>query len=604
MAITTTATHLGVKANWTAILAQTIGGPGSKKAAEYIVDNLGVPGPVELGQFNGSGTEMKKGDMLIKAIASPPMKKVMIEGVDPGKKNFYMEPADIQPLTPMQQLNLENLVVACFYYGQVQFDQNKMYEPEFFKKDWITTIEQQMVARKEAYDKGSTVTFTTYTKHSQKVEALDKFRTEAERQHGASPWITYGAYLRKTPKPRRVELRADKPWSKHSNSIADELMLFSNLEGPTSCEDTRELLVKLTQVFKRCDDLSTSMQDFSRKNDVRGAFDMLKREMQSKEEHRASYTDNETKYNGYWNPDGSMQGWFGTLRKATKGMDTAAAHLPEKSATLPDANKLRLLNSLKNSKNAAIISTVARLRTTDFDKTSLDEMFETLVALDPNREKTSVGNSRGGAICSYTTAPAETTDSNNPKVVVGFRYPGNFRQQNLTQAERDALDAHIASNGLIPSQMPHYKTSKEAMAWMKAKGGERFLKGSSTQGGGGRGAAGRGGQGRGRGRAHDKRRLRNQGNTRDGSPDKKQRAQIAQLQSNFNKASEATEQMLELVQQQGAQIESLLESADEAKATKPKKRVTIAAVAGKVTDAGESIREKLRAVRLKKDESA
>ncbi|EJK65891.1 hypothetical protein THAOC_13209 [Thalassiosira oceanica] len=581
------ATHLGIVANWIEVLTKRLGGPGARKAAEYIAKDLGVVGPVELGQFNGSGAEMKKGEMLIKAFSSPPEKKVMMTGVEAGKKNFYMEPADIQPLTPMQQLNLEKLVVSCFYYTMVQFDQNKMYEPEFLDNDQITIIAQQMVARKEAYDKGNSVAFTTFTKHSQKVEALTKFRTEAERQHGASPWLTLGAYLRKTVNPRREALRANKP----------------------CCEDKTELLVKLTQVFKRCDDLSTQLQEFTKNNDVRGAFNLLKREMQSKDEHRVSYADYEQKRNGYWNPDALMNDWIGTLKKSIKGMDTAAAHLPEKAATLPDANKIRFLDSLQNSKDPAIISQVARFRTTDFDVTTLEEMYEAMAALDPNKKKKSVGNS-GGAICSYTTAPAETNVSNTPKIVVGYKYPHWFRQQCLTQEERDVLDAHITSKGLDPKQMPHFNKSSKAKAWMKAKGGERFLRddrdrGNTHQGGGGRGTGGRGGPGRGRGRAHDKRRLRNQGNPRDGSPEKKQRAQIAKLQGDVDKAAEASEQMLALVQQQGEQLDSLLESAGDAKATKTKtKKVTIAAVAGKMTDAGAAIRDKLRAVRINQEESA
>ena len=591
-------THLGVKANWTNVVKKVIGGTGSDTLANYIVNDLGIDGPIALARFFNDGGE-GKGAMLVTAINSPPAIKKMITGAEEGTKNFYMEPPDVQPLTPMQQINLMEFITTCAFYKMVRFATNDMYEPDMFVADKVSTVSAQMNARKAAFKDGADVSFTTYTKNSERSDTLDKFQSEADRQKGSSAWINLGAYLRPTEKPRRAPLQPGTPWSKYSNSVAEELKLFGDLDGPTNREDKTELLATLRRVYKRLDDLDPQMREFQVKGDVRGAFELLKRELQSKEEHRKSFKNYKKIYDSFWNPESALQVWIGNFKKSYQKMDAAAKQLPEQQATLEAANKLRFLNSLGNCTDSAIISKVASLRTNEFETTTLEQMFITMSALDPNNSKESVTNSTGGAICSYVSTPVAANSSKpstatKPKVVVGFKYPGSFRKQYLSEAENNALKQHVIANNLNPGDMPSFKTSTKATNWVKAKGGAVFL---NEGGGGGRGGGGRGGPGRDRGRSGaDKRRFRGQDQPREGSPEKKQRAQIAELIGSVKVVVEASEQMAELVEQQNEKIAAL-----ETDPKTTKKKVTISAVTGKVSEAGASIREKLRAVRLKGD---
>lgn len=500
----------------------------------------------------------------------------------------------------MSEMTLGKLIKTCAYYYHVGFKTNNAFEPHLLSPGLVEKAAAQMSAMEKKHARNEDIALTSYTKASNKVEAMAHLREELSNVTGASPYVSLAAYIREIEAPLRAPLLVGFPWSAGSLCCADELLRYVDLNGATSFEDKRVLFDKLVQVFKKIPDIVNLLKPYRKTNDVRGAFLVLTRELETTHQHRRAYDDALAIYMSFWNTDALLITWATKFKTAIVDMDNAVAHLSDKVSLPDDGHKKRFLESLKSCKASEFISMVAQLKSSLFHVTTLDRMIEVLSELDPNKEKKETSSPKG-AICSYTAAPpgedepaagsrqgGSGSGKGTAAPVPGYRYPKEFRQNYLTEKERNFLDTHMRNKKLAPKDMKTYLVSDEAKAWVRSKGGGHFIDNfDKTK----------------RGRQGDRRRHQDSEH-RDGSPNKKAKAKIASLKQQLKKYEDFSGELVTRVEKQDEQFKNLcasLKAGD--KSDKSDKHVGFVANLTGGSDGDQSLREKLKALSVKKNKS-
>lgn len=456
--------------------------------ADFVVSDTGggATDPMVLAQLNSN---YSKGKDLTALLSDPPRTKHAIENPRDSQRPFYYDEVTWR-LTPILKYKIENLVVLCSFYEHVGWESchitRDMLTPELAK-----LVRTQCDGMYNTFSTGRKSAFPTIGKNEAARTFLEKFQAKAQTVPGASWHILLGMYMREDRTPRRLPVLPGKAWSAGSDSVADELIRFGQLDNPHAHEDRKILFQYLSDALKSVPTLSSELTTFQKKNDFDGAIEQIKKSHLSEEDYRATYDEAEKLFlHGKWDPSKDIKKFSKSFNDSIVEMRDCAKKLKDKQVPNADAIRRQYLDSVGNATDQMMISTIANFKTIN-NTSNLDEIQSTLANLDPNKAKKTITNHRASvAAASGVTFDGEDSDKKKPAEVLPpvtlVRYPKKFIQS-LPAKDRDILSKAIKASGKSVFSLPYFATKPKAIAYYKSMGGNEA---AIAQGGGGGGGGG------------------------------------------------------------------------------------------------------------------